>query len=373
MRRRRTAGSIPTLGARLLTAQVAVIAVGSLVLAFSAALVAPVLFQQHLSRAGVTDVTARHHAEEAFASSLELSLTAAALAALLTAVVMSFLLVRRVTRPVEQLAVAADALAAGQFDVNLPAASFSSELHGLSGALGKLAARLASTETARTKLLSDLSHELRTPLATLSAFIDGMEDGVVAIEAASWETMRGQVGRLRRLATDVREAAVAEEAALTMDFAGVDIVAVVRGLVDATRPRYAAAGVELTFAAPAAVPNIFGDPERLAQVVANLLDNALRHTAAAGHVGVSVASQARQILLRVADDGTGIPTDQLERIFERFYRDDPSRTGAGGSGSGLGLTIARAIVQAHGGTLTAASEGRGCGATFTVTLPVTNL
>src|SRR5450755_223743 len=178
-----------------MTAQVAVIAIGSLTLALSAALVAPALFHQHLSRAGVTDPAVRHHAEEAFVSSFELSLTAAALAALLTAIVVSFLLVRRVTQPVEQLAVAADAVAAGQFDVVVPSASFSSELHRLSGAFSQMAARLADTDAARTKLLSDLSHELRTPLATLSAFIDGMEDEVVPIDAASWETMREQVSR----------------------------------------------------------------------------------------------------------------------------------------------------------------------------------
>ncbi len=369
MRRRRTAASIPNLATRLMTVQVAVIAVGSLVLALSAALVAPALFHQHLSRAGVTDSTVRHHAEEAFTSSFELSLTAAALAALLTAGLMSFLLVRRVTKPVEQLAVAADAVAAGKFDVVVPSASYSSELHRLSVAFGQMAARLADTDAARTKLLSDLSHELRTPLATLSAFIDGMEDGVVPIDAASWETMRGQVSRLRRLATDVREAAAAEEAALKMSFASVDIAAVVRGVVDATQPRYAAAGVELTFTVQAAVPNVLGDPGRLAQVVANLLDNALRHTSPVGHVRVTVASPAGQLLLHVEDDGTGIPTGELEKIFERFYRGDPSRADAPGSGSGLGLTIARAIVRAHGGTLTAASAGRDQGATFTMSLP----
>jgi two-component system sensor histidine kinase BaeS len=278
-------------------------------------------------------------------------------------------LVRRVTQPVEQLAVAADAVAAGKFDVAIPAGSFSSELHRLSQAFSQMAARLGDTEAARTRLLSDLSHELRTPLATLSAFIDGMEDGVVATGAASWETMRDQVNRLRRLATDVREAAAAEEGALKMAFAAVDIVAIARAVVDAAQPRYAAAGVALTFDAPTATHSVVGDPERIAQVVANLLDNALRHTPRAGHVQVAMTTASGQLLLGVADDGTGVPTGELEKIFERFYRADPSRADTSGSGSGLGLTIARAIVRVHGGTLTAASGGHGQGATFTVTLP----
>jgi two-component system sensor histidine kinase BaeS len=233
-----------------------------------------------------------------------------------------------------------------------------------------MAARLSDTDAARTKLLSDLSHELRTPLATLSAFIDGMEDGVVTIDATSWETMRGQVSRLRRLATDVREAAAAEESALKMSFAPVDIVAAVRAVVVAAQPRYAAAGVTLTFVGPTATLNVLGDPDRIAQVIANLLDNALKHTPREGHVHVTVTSASGHILLRVEDDGAGVPTDELEKIFERFYRADPSRAGTPGSGSGLGLTIARAIVRAHGGTLTATSAGHGQGATFTVTLPV---
>jgi two-component system sensor histidine kinase BaeS len=369
MKKPHKAKSLPTMATRLMTAQVAVIAVGSLVLAFSAGLVAPALFHQHLSRAGITDSTVRHHAEQAFASSLELSRTAAAVAALLTAGIMSFLLVRRVTQPVEQLAAAADAVAAGKFDVVVPSASFSSELHRLCGAFSQMAARLSDTDAARTKLLSDLSHELRTPLATLSGFIDGMEDGVVPIDGSSWETMRGQVSRLRRLATDVREAAAAEEGALNMDFAPVDLVAVASAVVSAAEPRYASAGVELTFEAPIATPNVLGDPERIAQVVANLLDNALRYTPRAGHVHVAMTSVPGQLLLAVEDDGTGVSAGELEKIFERFYRADPSRADASGSGSGLGLTIARAIVRAHGGTLTAACGVHGQGATFTMTLP----
>ena len=181
--------------------------------------------------------------------------------------------------------------------------------------------------------------------------------------------MRAQVGRLRRLTTDVREAANAQEQALDLRLAPINPVTLAQAAVTAATPRYAARGVALTYHGPADAPTVHGDAERLAQILANLLDNALRHTPPAGHITVTVDTRPRQVLLRVADDGAGIPPDQLEAIFERFHRADPARPDSDGSGSGLGLTIARTIAHAHAhaGTLTADSTGRG--ATFTLTLP----
>jgi signal transduction histidine kinase len=111
------------------------------------------------------------------------------------------------------------------------------------------------------------------------------------------------------------------------------------------------------------------DPERLGQVLSNLLDNALRHTPPGGHVRVAATASGATAVLTVADDGDGIPVDQVQAVFDRFHRVDPARASSDGSGSGLGLTIARAIITDHSGTLTAASDGTGTGATFTVTLP----
>jgi len=230
-----------------------------------------------------------------------------------------------------------------------------------------MATRLADTDAARSRLLSDLSHELRTPLATLSAYIDGIEDGVVPADTRAWDTMRAQVGRLRRLTTDVREAANVQEQALDLHLAPINPVTLAKSAVSAATPRYAARGVALTYRGTADARTVQGDPERLAQILANLLDNALRYTPPAGHVTVTVEARPRQVLFRVTDDGTGIPPDQLEAIFERFHRADPARPDTDGSGSGLGLTIARAIAHAHAGTLTADSTGHG--ATFTLTLP----
>jgi signal transduction histidine kinase len=114
---------------------------------------------------------------------------------------------------------------------------------------------------------------------------------------------------------------------------------------------------------------VSADPERLGQVLANLLDNALRHTPAGGHVKVAATRAGSAVTLTVTDDGEGIPTEQIGSVFDRFHRVDAARTSTDGSGSGLGLTIARAIIADHGGTLTASSAGPGSGATFTVMLP----
>lgn len=355
------------LAGRLMTAQVFVIVVGSLTLALTAGLVAPGLFREHLSRSGINSTPVRNHAEEAFASAFGLSLTLAAVAALIAAVIASWILVRQVARPVEQLAHAADAVAAGRYDVRVPAVPVGGELQRLSDAFSHMATRLADSDAARSRLLSDLSHELRTPLATLAAYIDGMEDGVVPANTESWQTMRGQVGRLHRLTIDVREAASADEDALDLHLSQVDPVLLAHAALSAAAPRYAERGVELSYHGTATAPTVRGDPERLGQVLANLLDNALRHTPRAGHVSITVENPAKQVLLRITDDGTGIPPGQLEAIFERFHRGDAARVDADGTGSGLGLTIARAIVHAHGGTLTAASTG--LGATFTIRLP----
>jgi len=357
------------LAGRLMTAQGLVIAVGSLTMVAATLLVAPVLFRRHLAQVGVDSPQTRKHAEEAFASSFAISLTIATVAALVTAGLASWFLLRRVAHAVEELAQAADAVAAGDYRVDIPRADFSSELQRLSYAFAHMASRLGDTDAARSRLLSDLAHELRTPLATLEAFIDGIEDGVVADNAASRATMRAQLARLRRLATDVRETAAAQEHALGLVLAPCDAAAIAEAAVAAARPRYQAKAVHLELRRPSVTLPVQADQERLQQVLANLLDNALRHTHRGGHVELAVVGDAHQIRIRVRDDGEGLLPDQLEAVFGRFHRADPARVLTDGGGSGLGLTIARALVADHGGTLTADSDGPGQGVTITVTLP----
>lgn len=352
---------------RLTVAQALVIAAGSVTLTVTAALVAPGFFRTHLAEAGAVQPEVRRHAEEAFVSSVVLSLAVATAAALLAAGLLSWLLVRRIATPVEQLAAAADAVAVGRYDVSVPTVTFGRELDQLSQAFAHMAHRLADTDAARTRMLSDLAHELRTPLATLTAYLDGVEDGVIEADTAAWSTMRAQVERLRRLATDIRQVALAQEG-LELNLRTVDPVALARDAVAAAAPRYSAKDVGLSYEGPDQVPPITADPDRISQVLANLLDNALRHTTSGGHVRVELEANESRLALAVADDGEGLPADELEAVFERFHRADAARAEHDG-GSGLGLTIGRALVHRHGGSLTAASPGVGRGSRFTITLP----
>jgi signal transduction histidine kinase len=352
-----------------MVAQAIVVSVGAVTLVVAAALVAPVLFHDHLLHAGVTDPGVQLHAEEAFASAFAISVAVATLTSLAAAFIVSLFLVRRVSRPVEELAHSAQEVAVGRYDVDVPDATFSCELQQLSGSFRYMADRLAELEATRIRLLADLAHEIRTPLATLEAYIDGMEDAMLPIDASSWATMRTQVMRLRRLSGDLREVAAAEEHALGMALERIDASEVSTSGVAAALPRFQAKGVTLAEQHPAQPCWISGDDVRLQQVLANLLDNALRHTQAGGTVRVVTSATGARVAINVTDSGEGIPPEQLSSIFERFHRVDRSRTSTDGSGSGLGLTIARAIVIDHGGALTAASAGRDRGATFTVELP----
>lgn len=359
----------PRLATRLMQAQVLVVGVGAITLIIAAALVAPPLFHDHLIHAGVTDPEVQLHAEEAFASSFAIAVVLATATALLAAGGVSWFMVRRVSRPVEELAQSAESVAAGRYDVSVPDASFSSELHQLSDSFTDMAHRLAETEATRTRLLADLAHELRTPLATLEAYIDGMEDDVLDHDAAAYATMRLQVDRLRRLAADLRESSAAEEHALGLVLERIDCRDVARAAVAAAVPRFTAKGIVLDLIEGPAPSWIIGDSVRLQQVLANLLDNALRHTPAGGCVDVTLVERTGTVRIQVADTGEGIPVDQLQAVFERFHRVDPSRVSSDGGGSGLGLTIARAIVNDHGGTLEATSPGVGQGTTFVMTIP----
>jgi len=357
------------LAARLMTAQVFVIGTGALTLVLAMALVAPPLFAEHLARTGEDAPLVQQHAKEAFASSFAISLTLAMVGALTAAGLVSWFLVRRVAHPVVELADAADAVAAGDYAVRVPAQGFGSELTRLSQAFDRMANRLAATDATRTSMLADLAHELRTPLATLEAYIDGVEDRVVPSDAHSYSVMRDQVARLRRLAGDLKEAAAAEEHALGLVLTPLDPTAIGRDAVAAARPGYQSKGVSLEFTEPTARPLIDADAQRIQQVLANLLDNALRHTPAGGRVQVSIQKGlGKMVSFTVTDNGAGIEPDQVEDVFERFHRADPSRAVRDGGGSGLGLTIARAIAEDHGGSLTAASGGPGRGSTFTLSL-----
>lgn len=354
---------------RMMLTQTIVVGIGTVTLILTAWFVAPALFHQHLSHLGVVSSYVQLHAEEAFAYAFGISVAVATVVSVAAAGMVSWFLVRRVSRPIEQLAKAVESVAAGHFDVVVPDAGFSSELEQLSGSFTQMATRLGNSEAARSRLLADLAHELRTPLATLEAYIDGLEDDVIVRDRDAWATMRHQVHRLERLAGDLRETAAAEEHALGLELTRIDIRDTCAAAVAAAAPGYQALGVVLALAQSTEALPVMGDEMRLQQVLANLLENALRHTSQGRTVKVVIRDQGSDACVEVIDEGAGIPSAEIGRIFDRFHRVDPARVSTGIGGSGLGLTIARAVVNDHGGSLEASSEGLGQGATFTMRLP----
>jgi two-component system sensor histidine kinase BaeS len=361
----------PGLAARLLTAQLLVIAVGSVTFAVVALAAGPPLFRTHIGQAlGTVSTAVSRHLDDAFATAAGIAIGIGTAAALATAAAVSVLVTRRLSRPIRDLGIAASRLAAGDYAARVTPPGLGPELDSLTTAFNIMAATLAATEETRRRLLADAAHELRTPLATLDAYLEGLADGVRAPGQETWDVLAAQTARLRRLADDIALVSRAEEHQLPLRPVPVALNELVASAVQAARPGYDDRGVGVATRLAPGLPPLAADPDRLAQVLASLLDNAMRHTPPRGQVTVSTQQAGTNVEITVTDTGEGIAAEHLPHVFERFYRADAARDRAHG-GSGIGLTIARALITAHGGTLTAASDGPGTGARFTITLPAT--
>lgn len=331
--------------------------------------VAPGLFRLHARQAfTVLPPDATAHLQRGFEGALLLALGIAVAASLVTALAASWLLAQRLTRPIRALADTAGRIGAGSYHARVPPPAGNDELAALATAFNRMAATLESTERRRQALLADLAHELRTPLATLEGYVEGLADGVVAADRDAWRVLQAELVRLRRLVEDLETVSRAEERQLDLHLGPVDPAALVVRAAQAAQPAYQAKGVTLTASMDRPLPQVSADPDRLGEVLDNLLGNALRHTPEGGRVEATATQRGDDVELSVRDTGDGIPPELLDRVFERFFRIDAARTRVDG-GSGLGLTISRAIVEAHRGRVWAESEGLGRGARLVARLP----
>jgi two-component system, OmpR family, sensor histidine kinase BaeS len=353
---------------RLFIGQLLVILAGAATLGGVAFLVAPPIFHDHVRRAvgPVSDVVASH-LDAALSQTLLLALTIGIGAAAATAGAVSWLLATRIAQPIEELSDTADALAAGHLGARATPPVADDELTDLTGAFNAMADALEHTEQTRRRLLADLAHELRTPLATVEAYHEGLADGVIDPDPSTVDVLADATSRLRRLVEDVSLVSRAEEGRLHLDLHPVDLRDLAVNAIDATRPAADSAGITLLSDLPETPVTVDADPDRLSQVLANLLANAIEHTPDGGTVTVAATSGHDHAVIEITDTGAGISTHHLPHIFERFYRADPARSRT--LGSGIGLTISRAVIRGHGGDLTAASPGEGGGTTFTIDLP----
>ncbi|MEV0901607.1 ATP-binding protein [Actinoplanes sp. NPDC049802] len=357
------------LAGRLFAAQTLVVLAGSVTLGLVAAAVGPAIFHDHLRQsASHVDADTARHVEEAYASASAISLTVALIAALTAALAVSAYVARRVAHPVGQLADAAADIADGRYDIRVAAPGLGADFTTVAAAFNAMAGRLAEVEATRRRLLGDLGHELRTPVATIEAYVDAAEDGVLVPDEDTWTVLRAQTGRLRRLAEDIAAVSRAEEHQLDLHPRRVAVADLVGAAVSAAHPRYTDKGVTLSTDLAADMPEVRADVERMGQVFGNLLDNALRHTPAGGSVTVTAGRDRAGVRITVTDTGEGVAAEHLPHLFERFYRVDAARDRSHG-GSGIGLAIVRAIVTEHGGRVTARSDGPGEGTAFMVILP----
>jgi signal transduction histidine kinase len=288
-----------------------------------------------------------------------------ALVAIAIGIMLTFVISRRILSPVRALTETTRRIGKGDFSFRVQVRD-RGELGELANAFNTMADDLQRTEKLRRDQVADTAHELRTPLTNLRGYLEAIRDGVVLPDPATVSSLNEEVSLLSRLVNDLQELALADAGKLTLETQVEDVVEIVNQAASAARP--AASAKDLTLTVNVDIPRVLCsiDAQRIRQVLQNLLNNAITHTKAGGTISLQTKSSEARVEISVSDSGEGIPADELNNIFERFYRIDKSRSRSTG-GYGLGLTIAKRIVEAHGGTIEVSSEvGKGSRFVFTV-------
>ncbi len=274
---------------------------------------------------------------------------------------------RTLTAPMQELGEAAQAIG-GQELGRRVSVQGTDEVVALADRFNEMAAALEQAERLRRDLLADVAHELRNPLHVMQGNLQAILDGVYPLSDQEVARIYDQTRHLTALVDDLHELAQAEAQQLTLNMEPVDMAALVKESAASYRPLAEAGDIALRVELLGAIPQVEGDLARLRQVMNNLLSNALRHTPEGGQIVVTVEEKAGWLEVAMMDDGAGIAAEHLEHVFNRFYRTDGARSREQG-GAGLGLAIARAIVEEHGGWITAESNGPAQGSTFTFAVP----
>ena len=291
--------------------------------------------------------------------------------AVLLAVGFAVVLATQLIRPLRALNAGARQIAAGNLGHRVEVSS-RDETGRLADSFNAMAGSLQKSEEARKRLLADVAHELRTPLTVINGTVDAMMDGVLPTDERQLKIIKSETVVLTRLISDLRDLSLAEAGELKLELSVIDWADLIKRKLDQFRPLAEAKNISLAFDGQEGLPPVAADWVRLEQVLANLLSNALRHTPDGGRVTVSLQSSnlgdKPAITATVADTGEGMAAEQLEHIFDRFYRIENSRSRVEGNGAGLGLAIVKQMVTAHGGQVRVESE-LGKGSAFYITLP----
>jgi histidine kinase len=243
------------------------------------------------------------------------------------------------------------------------------ELGQMSVSFNQMAGKLEKAEALRQQLIGDIAHELRTPLSTIKGYMEGLMDEVLLAEDDTFLQVHQEAERLQRLVDDLQDLNRVEAGVVSLNFQISNIHQLIENTIKRLGRQFEEKGVVIEADLEGDLPRIRVDPDRMEQVLLNVIGNSLQYTPSGGTVTTSARQQGENVLITISDSGIGIAPDDLPRIFTRFFRVDKSRSRAGG-GSGIGLTISKHLVEAHGGDIRAESDGLGKGSTFTISLPI---
>jgi signal transduction histidine kinase len=303
-----------------------------------------------------------------YQASFNESLIVAVSAATLVALIASFIISRNIVAPVRLMTNASGRIAEGHYDERVELQG-NDELSQLAKSFNQMAEQLEQVESMRRQLIGDVAHELRTPLTAIKGSAEALMDGVLPASDETYLQIHAEAERLSHLVDDLQELSRVESRATQLDIHPADSTALIQTVTKRLQHQFDEKRVTLTSSLPYDPIIVLADGDRVIQVLTNLIGNALQYTPENGTVTVSIERDKNEARIFVRDTGFGIPAESLKHIFDRFYRVDKSRSRAHG-GSGIGLTIARHLVEAHGGKIWAESAGENKGSAFIFTLPL---
>jgi signal transduction histidine kinase len=289
-----------------------------------------------------------------FLTAIHRYLLGASLVALLVSCLLSYLMIRRVLRPLASVTRASRQIAAGNFTVRVETSS-GDEVGELGGAFNRMADSLEKLERLRKTMVSDVAHELRTPLTNLRGYMEGLADGVIPPEKSTFEMLQAEILRLVHLVEDLGQLARADAAQAFLNRQPLDLRKEIEGMIALYRPNLEAKGIVVRTRFADEVRTVAADRDKVLQAVRNLVENACKYTPPGGFLEVATERSPGGVRTVFSNSGPAIPTADLPYIFERFYRADPSRSRAAG-GAGIGLAIVKELIEAHGGSVGASSD-----------------
>jgi signal transduction histidine kinase len=327
---------------RIALAAIVSVAVGVAIVALGVTVLGGAAFTNLMTSHGDSAESARRMFDE----SVSQVVLVAVLVGVAASAILAMLFARRLARPLREMSRAARRIAQGDYRARVPRQG-PEEGASLADSFNQMAMSLEEQQQVRRDFIATAAHELRTPLTNLKGYLEALRDGVVPADAATFESLLEEADRLVRLSRSLDTLAEGDAATAPPEALEVDVAAAIRSAVDLARPSFARADLVVNVDVAPALP-ARANPDHLAQVLANLLQNALRYTPRGGRVTIHGERRPGDVLISISNTGDGIPPDDLPRVFERFYRVDKSRDRASG-GAGIGLAIVQQLIEADGG------------------------